>query len=202
MDEHRAEDFEVPVINLADAPGERAAWGRPAPVVFAWGLVEWLLVSNPLQISSKVRVAALRAFGAKIGDGVVFRPRTRVKFPWKLAIGDRCWIGEGVWIHNQDIVTIGSDVAISQEAFITTGSHAHRTDMSLITSPVRIDDGAWLSSRAMVLGGSHVGRSTLIGPNVVVGPAEDVSPNSILRAAAARMVGRRFRDNRSNASHD
>ena len=117
------------VINLADAPGEKAAWDRPKAQVYLWAIVELLLVTNPWQISSSLRIRALRLFGAEIGAGVVFRPRTRVKFPWKLHIGDRSWIGEGVWFHNQDHVRIGSDVVVSQETFLTTGSHAHRREI-------------------------------------------------------------------------
>jgi len=186
------ESRSVPVINLADAPGERAAWDRPVPLVMLWGLAEVLLVTNPLQISSRLRVAVLRAFGARIGNGVVFRPRTRVKFPWKLTIGDRCWIGEGVWFHNQDRITLGSDVVISQEALLTTGSHAHRRDMALITAPIDISDGAWITSRVIVLGGSTIGRSALVHPGSVV--SGEVPPNQMVRGNPATAVGVRFRD--------
>ena len=126
------------VLDLSKAPGERAAWDRPRAVVYLWALFEMLLVSNPWQISSSLRIRALRLFGAEIGEGVIFRPRTRVKFPWKLHISDRCWIGEGVWFHNQDHVYVGADAVISQDAFITPGSHAVRTDMGLSTRPVEI----------------------------------------------------------------
>lgn len=165
--EERAEP-DIPVIPLRLAPGERAAWGRPAIVVYLWTLVEWLLVTNALQPSSRLRCAALRLFGANVGTGVIFRPRTRVKFPWKLEIGDDCWIGEGVWIHNQDQVTIGHDVVVSQETFITTGSHAHRRDMALITRPVIIEPGAWITARCILTGGSRVGISALVEPGSLV----------------------------------
>jgi len=95
-------DEPVRVIDLSKAPGARAAWDRASWVVYLWALCELLLVTNPFQVSSDVRVRVLRLFGAKIGDGVIMRPRLRVKFPWKLEVGARSWIGEGVWIHNQD----------------------------------------------------------------------------------------------------
>ncbi|GAB2832615.1 acetyltransferase [Microbacterium insulae] len=166
-----------PVIDLSQAPGERGAWDRPRWVVYAWGVVELLFVTNPWQISSRVRIAALRAFGARIGDGVVFRPRTRVRFPWKLEIGDRSWIGEGVWFHNQARITVGSDVVLSQETMLTTGSHAVHRDMALITRPIRVDDGAWVTTRCLVLGGSHIGRSAVVQPCTVV--RGDVPPSVI-----------------------
>jgi len=155
---------DIPVIDLSKAPGERAAWDRPAWVVYLWAVCELLFVTNPWQISSGLRVRVLRAFGAQIGAGVVFRPRTRVKFPWKLSIGDRSWIGEGVWFHNQDQVDVGSDAVVSQETFLTTGSHRHRADMALITRPIVIADGAWVTSRCVVLGGSRVGRRAIVRP--------------------------------------
>ena len=167
----------VPIINLAGAPGERAAWGKPARVVYFWGLVELLLVTNPLQVSSRLRVAVLRKFGAQIGRDVIFRPRTRVRFPWKLHIGDRTWIGEGVWFHNQDHIYVGHDVVISQETVLTTGSHRIRTDMGLITRPIHIEDGAWITTRCVVLGGITVGKSAVVKPLTRVD--SDVPPNTV-----------------------
>lgn len=167
----------IPVINLSNAPGERQSWDKPKYVVYLWALCELVFVTNAWQISSRLRVSVLRLFGAEIGNEVVFRPRVRVKFPWKLHIGDRSWIGEGVWIHNQDNVYIGHDVVISQEAFLTTGSHAHRKDMALITRPIRIEDGVWITSRCMILGGSCIGASAVIPPLSVI--SGNVEGNSV-----------------------
>src|SRR4051794_20109366 len=156
------------VVNLAAAPGARETWDAPAWKVYAWGVVELLLVTNPWQISSRLRRAALVAFGATIGTGVVLRPRLRVRSPWKLTIGNHTWLGEDVWLHNQDHLTIGSDAVVSQGTFVTTGSHAHRRDMALITKPIVIEDGAWVTARCIVLGGSHIGVSALVTPGTVV----------------------------------
>lgn len=155
---------DIPVIDLSKAPGEHAAWDQPAWKVYLWAACELLFVTNPWQISSGVRVAVLRAFGAEVGRGVIFRPRTRVKFPWKLHIGDRSWVGEGVWFHNQDHIYIGSDVVVSQDTFLTTGSHAHRRDMALITRPIVVESGAWVTSRCVLLGGAKVGSNAIIRP--------------------------------------
>lgn len=165
------------VIDLSKAPGEREAWGKPKWVVYLWGMCELLFITNAWQISSRLRITVLRLFGAEIGENVIFRPRTRVKFPWKLHIGNRAWIGEGVWIHNQDQVFIGQDVVVSQETLITTGSHAHKRDMALITRPIHIAPGCWITSRCIILGGSTIGQSSLISPMSVVRgsvPAERV----------------------------
>lgn len=181
---------EIPVVDLSAAPGERAAWDRPVWQVYLWAVVEVVFVTNPWQISSGLRVRVLRLFGARIGNGVVFRPRTRVKFPWKLEVGARSWIGEGVWFHNQDHITIGHDVAISQDTLLTTGSHAHRRDMALITRPIVIEDGAWITSRCVVLGGARVGRSALARPMTVI--SGEVAPNAVISGPDGLRIGSRF----------
>ena len=177
-------------IDLSAAPGQREAWDRPVLVVYLWSVCELLFVTNSWQVSSRLRARVLRAFGARIGADVLLRPRLRVKFPWKLTIGDRAWIGEGVWIHNQDRVEIGADVVVSQDTFITTGTHAFRDDMALRTRPVVIEDGVWLTARCMVLAGSHVGRNALVTPNTVV--RGDVPPGVMFGSPEGHVLGPRF----------
>jgi putative colanic acid biosynthesis acetyltransferase WcaF len=185
-------DEPLRVIDLSKAPGERQAWDRPRWVVYLWALCELVFITNPFQVSSQLRVRVLRLFGARIGDGVIMRPRLRVKFPWKLSVGERSWIGEGVWIHNQDRIEIGSDVVVSQESFLTTGTHAFRSDMALETSPVVIEDGVWITTRCMVLAGSRIGSSALILPNTVV--HGEVPAGTLYGTPSGQVVGERFTD--------
>lgn len=180
----------TPLIDLAHAPGERTTWDRPAWLVYLWAACELLFVTNPWQISSVLRVCILRAFGAEIGTGVVFRPRTRVRFPWKLHVGSHSWIGEGVWFHNQDHIYVANDVVISQETFLTTGSHAYRRDMALITRPIHIREGAWITSRCIVLGGTRMGRSAMARPLTVV--SGDIPDNAIIGGPNGEICGERF----------
>lgn len=162
------EEVPIPVIDLSRAPGRRQAWDKPPWMIYLWSLVELVFVTNALQPSSGLRRRMLIVFGARIGEQVVLRPRLRVKFPWNLEIGDRSWIGEDVWIHNQDRVTVGADAVISQGSFVTTGSHRYSSDMALVTQPVTLAEGVWVTARCVVLAGSQVGRSALVLPGTVV----------------------------------
>ncbi|MFI7495978.1 acetyltransferase [Kocuria sp. M4R2S49] len=192
-DMYGQENTEVLVIDLSLAPGQGEAWKRPKWVVYMWSAVEILVVSNRWQVSSKLRAKTLRLFGARIGEHVILRPRMKVKFPWNLEIGDRSWIGEGVWIHNRDRVCIGSDVAISQETLITTGSHNFRGDMGVITKAIIVEDGAWITSRCVLTGGVKIGRSAVIQPLTRV--SEDVPENSIYGSERPSVQGKRFTAN-------
>lgn len=179
-----------PVIDLSRAGPGNFRRTRSKEQEALWMLVEALLVTNPLQLSSGLRRWALTAFGAQIGRGVILRPRLRVKFPWNLTIGDRCWIGEGVWIHNQDQLVIEHDCVISQETFITTGSHNSRTNMDLTVAPVHIEAGAWLTTRCIVLQNVRVGRNALVTPGSVV--IRSIEPNTVYSGNPARPIGTRF----------
>ena len=81
---------------------------------------------------------------------------------------------------------------ISQDSFVTTGTHAFRTDMALRTRPIHIQDGVWVTSRSVVLGGLTIGKNALVLPNTVV--RRDVPSNAIFGAAEGSVVGQRFSD--------
>ena len=88
----------------------------------------------------------LRIFGAKIGKGGKFKPNIKITFPWRLVIGDYCWIGENVWIDNLALVSIGNRVCISQKVYICTGNHDFRTEtFPLSLGPVYIKDNVWIA---------------------------------------------------------
>lgn len=137
--------------------------GRPLLVELLWAVLQAALVSSFMPGSLHRRLL-LRAFGARIGRGVVIKPRVRVKFPWRLDIGDHTWIGEGVWIDNLAEVRIGSHCCLSQGAYLCTGSHNWSTStFDLLTMPIRIGDGAWISARATVGPGVIISEGAVLG---------------------------------------
>jgi putative colanic acid biosynthesis acetyltransferase WcaF len=173
-------------IDLTQAGAGNFKRTRSRALEALWILVEYLLVSNPLQLSSRIRRSVLRLFGARIGANVIMRPRLRVKFPWNLEVGDNCWIGEGVWIHNQDFVIIEDNVVVSQEAFITTGSHDIYESMDLVVKPVTIRQGSWVTTRCIVLQGVEIGQNAVLTPGSVAN--KSLPPGSIYGGNPAKFV--------------
>ncbi len=116
-----------------------------------WYLTNILFFRSPLIPFSFLKRNLLRAFGAKIGKGVVIKPRVNIKYPWFLTIDDYTWIGEEVWIDNLAKVTIGKNVCLSQGAMIICGSHNYnKSTFDLIIGPVTIEDGVWIGAQAIV----------------------------------------------------
>ena len=129
----------------------------------AWWLCRSLCFAPWFPVPSSLTVAALRAFGAKVGEGVVIRSRVNITMPWRLTLGDQVWIGDEVLILSLDRVTIGSNVCLSQRAFLCTGSHDFRKEtFDLITEPIEIGDGCWIASGAFIGPGAEVPTGTMV----------------------------------------
>lgn len=127
-----------------------------------WTLSNALLVGS-FWPGSRWRVVVLRAFGARIGKGVVVKPYLKVKFPWRLRIGDYAWLGEHVWIDNLAQVDIGDHACVSQGAYLCTGSHDWRQkSFDLITRPIILEDGAWVGAMARVAPGVRIGYGAVL----------------------------------------
>lgn len=183
------------IIDLAKAsPGNFRV--RPKWYEGIWLLFEFFIITNPFQVSSKLKVYVLRMFGAKIGSRVIMRSRTRIRFPWNLKIGENCWIGEGVWISNKGMVEIGDNVAISQDTFITTGSHEMCNTMDTTVKPIIIRDGTWITSRCIILQGVEIGVNTVVAPGSVVN--KSLEGNSIYGGNPAKFIKKRFEEEEIN----
>ena len=143
--------------------------GRSLLVRMAWFLIGLPLLRSPILPWSWLRRLVLRWFGAEIGAGAVIKPGVRVKFPWKLKMGDHCWIGEDCWIDNLAPVTLGKHVCISQAVYLCTGNHDWSDPaFRLITGSIEIHDGAWIAARAAIGPGVVVGEHAVVGFGAVV----------------------------------
>jgi putative colanic acid biosynthesis acetyltransferase WcaF len=155
-----------------------------------WVLASWLLFQLcPLKLSG-LKCAVLRVFGAKIGRGVVIKPRVTITFPWKLTIGDHVWLGEECWLLNLERITIGNNVCISQRAFLCTGNHNYQSPaFDLIVKPIQVEEGAWIGAGAWVGPGVRVGTHAVLTAGSVA--TDDLQPFGIYRGNPAVLLKQR-----------
>ncbi|MFO1400588.1 MAG: WcaF family extracellular polysaccharide biosynthesis acetyltransferase [Steroidobacteraceae bacterium] len=156
-----------------------------------WYIVNALVFDSWLLPWSRAKCLLLRLLGARIGSGVVFKPRVNIKYPWHLAVGDNSWIGEGVWIDNLVAVKIGANACVSQGAYLLTGNHDYRDPrFGLITGEIVIEDGAWVGARVIVCPGVRVGAEAVLVAGSVLN--SDAQPGGVYRGNPAAWVRSRI----------
>jgi putative colanic acid biosynthesis acetyltransferase WcaF len=143
--------------------------GRPYAVEALWYLVKCAFFLSPLPFPSALKRFFLRVFGARVGKGVVIKPRVNIHFPWKLVVGDFTWLGEEAFILNFEPITIGSHCCISQRAFLCAGNHNfRRPEMPYRNEPITVEDGAWVGAQVFVAPGVTVRTEAVITAGSVV----------------------------------
>ena len=186
------------MIDLARFDNSWYTPGRSRLIQAAWFFVGLPLVRCAVLPGSGLRRELLRLFGCRVGRGVVIKPGVRVKYPWRLVVGDHAWIGEDVWIDNLADVVIGSNVCISQGAYLCTGNHDWSDPaFGLMTKPITIRDGAWVGARALLAPGVTLGCCAVAAAGSVV--TKDIPAYEIHAGNPARFVRRRVIVTREDA---
>lgn len=136
--------------------------GRSRLIEALWIFCEMCFVRCALP-GSRHRVWLLRKFGAKIGRGVVIRPGVRIKFPWRLRIGNYSWIGDSVWVDNLAEVDIGCHCCVSQGVYLCTGGHDWQKDsFDLVIKPIIVEDWVWLCAKSVIGPGVTVHENAVL----------------------------------------
>ncbi len=161
----------------------------------AWQLISAVFFETVLPWPNRFKCMLLRFFGARIGNAVIIKPNVKIKFPWRLIVGDHVWIGEQVWIDNLDIVTLQDSSCVSQGAYLLTGNHNYRkTTFDLMIAPVLIEQGAWVCAKAVVCPGVTVGTHAVLSVGSVA--TEDLQSYWIYKGVPAQKHKERLMESR------
>ena len=158
---------------------------------FLWYYLNALFLKTSLVPSNSFKRFLLRAFGAKIGNGVTIKPGVNIKYAWHLTIGNDVWVGENVWIDCLLPVTIGSNVCLSQGAVLLTGNHNYKkTSFDLIVEGFTLEDGAWIGACAIVNPGVTVRTHAVLTTGSVA--TKDLEPYSVYQGNPAVKIRERI----------
>ncbi|MEB3310447.1 MAG: putative colanic acid biosynthesis acetyltransferase [Snowella sp.] len=164
--------------------------GAPILKRLLWFFVGDFLCRTHLIPLSAFKVFILRLFGAEIGQGMVIKPGVKIKFPWRLKVGDHVWIGENAWIDNVAPVIIKNHVCISQDVYLCTGNHDWRDpSFALLTGEIYLEEGSWIAARSVVGPKVKVGRGAVLALGSVA--SRSLDPMTIYSGNPARPVKER-----------
>jgi maltose O-acetyltransferase len=169
---------------------ERAGRASQSP-----GLIAALAVSRALPhlAFNRTRTALLRAAGLSIG------PRSWMMGPLDItgpgdprvlfSIDADTLLTGPLHVELSEAVRIGKHVQLGHHVYLVTREQAtssHGRERRLLPAPIAIGDGAWIGSRATILGGSRIGAGSIVAAGAVVGG--DVPANTLVAGVPARPI--------------
>lgn len=143
--------------------------GKPKFIEVIWYLTKMLFFLTAFPWPYKIKKVILELFGAKVGKGVILKPRVNIHFPWKLEIGDYVWIGEEVFILNFEKIVLGSHVCISQRVFLCGGNHDYsKPELPYRNDKITIANGVWIGAQSFVAAGVKIGTDAVVTAGSIV----------------------------------
>ncbi len=134
----------------------------------------------------------LRLFGAKVGQGCVIYPSTRIWAPWNLELGDYSNIGPWTDIYSVGKIIIGVNACISQYSFLCTATHnIESSTRELIVKPISIGSNAWIAADVYIGPGVTIGEGTVVGVRSSV--FKNVEKWTVVGGNPARFIKKRMK---------
>ena len=168
--------------------------GKNAFVVQIWWLCQASLFRFSPRMFNGFRGMLLRFFGAEIGKNCIIRPTVRITYPWKLKMGDNCWIGDNVCLYTLGNIAVGSNTVISQGAHLCAADHDARSmSFQIRDRPIIIGDSCWIAADCFVAPGATVEDGSVISArSTVFGlmPAWKICAGSPCRPLKDRVIDR------------
>ncbi|WP_142251739.1 putative colanic acid biosynthesis acetyltransferase [Bradyrhizobium sp. UNPF46] len=169
-------------------PGFR---GRSGLIVLLWQSVQQTLFALSPQPAYAWRRWLLRLFGAEVGQGVLVRPTVRVTYPWKVKLGNHCWIGDNAELYSLGPITIGNNAVVSQRSYLCAATHDYKDIIFPLTAqPILIEHEAWVAADCFVAPGVTIGAGAIVGARSTV--LRDVAPGTIVAGYPAVFKAKRM----------
>ncbi len=144
----------------------------------------------------------LRRYGATIGDSVNFKGRIEIDNASEdqdargdfsnLIIGDRCYIGKGVFFDLPDQIILEDEVAVSAGVKLFTHADCGKRTMSQWYPRKRdrllIGSGTWIGANAIILCGVELGKCCVVAAGSVV--TKSFPDYSVVAGVPAKLIKR------------
>jgi maltose O-acetyltransferase len=140
----------------------------------------------------RAKIHWLANAGIKAGNNTKVNGHTQFYGDGAVEFGDETWIGPACrfYTHTDAPIIVGANCDIAPEVSFVIGSHEIGNEIRRAgkgtAKSIVIEDGCWIGARVTILGGSHIGKSSIIAAGALV--TEDIPENSLAAGIPARVV--------------
>lgn len=154
-----------------------------------WSAVNGCFALTPW-FARNLRLLICKFAGGKLANSASLSRGCRISFPWRLTMGERSYLDNGVWAYWLDAITIGKNCCIGEDVRLLTGTHSISSPhFDLVTKPITIRDNVWVATGAIVLPGVTIGEGAVVGAGAVV--TKDVAPWTVVGGNPAKFIKKR-----------
>jgi acetyltransferase-like isoleucine patch superfamily enzyme len=150
------------------------------------------LTKVPSLFANQLKISLLRSIGATVGSGVKIGDRLRVLGAANLVMGNDVALAHSVVLDARGGLTLHDGVLVGFESVLITFTHAsddpHRPvhHQGTVEGPIAVGSNAWLGARCLVLPGTRVGTSSIVGAMSVV--SRDIPDATVAAGIPARAI--------------
>lgn len=134
--------------------------------------------------------AILEQLFKNIGADAYIEPNFMCTFGFNISIGDNFFANHDVTMLDFATITIGANVNVAPKVGFYTASYlenpTERIAKKMIARPITLEDGVWIGGSAIILGGTTIGRNSIIGAGSVV--THDIPANVIAVGNPAKIL--------------
>lgn len=106
----------------------------------------------------------MRCFGAEVGRRALIRPTVAITYPWKVVLGDYCWIGDDVVLYSLGGIAVGKHAVVSQRSYVCAADHDYSThDFRIRARDISIGEGVWVATDVFVGPGVTIEAGAVVG---------------------------------------
>ncbi len=158
-----------------------------APFPFGWIIVVMdRTFRRMLWVWSHLRFAALVR---DQGKGCVCHWNSEIKYPEKIALGDHVIIGVNVTLGAAAGIRLDNHVRLSKDVILETAGldfSSSSLPYPHIKAAIHLEEGVWVGSRAIILGGVTIGKRAVVAAGSIV--TKNVPAGAVVAGVPARVV--------------
>ena len=143
-------------------------------------------------IERKISHIKLNTLLKSLGENTHGHWSVEVKYGENICIGSNSTIGPYTTLGGMAKIDIGDYVRISKGVVLETAglNLNEKPPYKHHAKSITIENGVWIATNAIILGGVTIGENSIIGAGAVV--TKDVAPNSILVGQPSRILQKKI----------
>jgi len=158
-------------------------------LMFLWSSFDRTVLSGVPAFAIPVRRIFASHLFKRVGRSLIVEHNVRLNQPWKIELGDECFLCRDVYLDGSGGIEIGDACLVAEGSSILTHLHSESDHSERTLGKVVLEDFSEIYAQAMIQPGVRIGRQAIVGNRAVV--TRDVPPDAVVMGMPAKVMRNR-----------